>query len=291
MAVCGFTGKAFQLLQQVFQTDALILLFFHHCQNAGSGVQIYGAGEAVNDGGLSVIGVIYFRAGSYDGRDAQGSCQDGGVGGGGAFFGNEAENFSCIHLDGFTGGEVIGVEDAGFVSCKHGLLLAEGAKEDAGDFLYIADVGLHVYVSTGAVNLGEVLFRLGNGRFCVNALAADHGTDRIHKFRFRQHLLVYFENGGIIKPYTGNGFLVELVHFGGSRISGGIKAGHFRFRTVYLYFLHRKFFVTKYPERSDGDHAGNAFSCNFFHSMQSFLFPQAGNQSSIPFLPMTPLSK
>lgn len=76
----------------------------------------------------------------------------------------------------------------------------KGTQEDAGDFLHVCYVGLHVYISSAAVNLGEVLFSLGNGRFCIDALTADHGADGIYKFRFCQHLLVYFKMEALSRP-------------------------------------------------------------------------------------------
>ena len=260
VAVDGFAGEALQLLQELFQADALILFLLHDGEDARCRFYVSGAGEAIDDSRLAVGFIGHVAAGGHDGRHAESPCKDGGVRGGGAFFGDEAQNLRGVHLDGFAGGQVVSVEDAWLIGGEESLLLLQRAQKDAGDFHHVGELVIDVGAIVCLVNADEILLGLGDGVLRIDALLADDGFHGVHKFGVRQHLLVHFENRSVVEAHMRDRFLVELLHLRASGVAGRVEASHFRLRLLHFHASDVYILMTKYTERPDGDHSGNTFS-------------------------------
>ena len=262
-SVFRFTRDAFELLQELFESYALILFFFHDRKHTWCRFKINCPGEAVYNSGLSIISIVYIFASSYNGRNTQSAGKDGRMRCRCAFFCDEAQDLAGIHLYGFTWCQVVSIENAWFIGGEKDLLLAEYAQKNTGNFLHVRNMSLHVGIRASAVNLDKVLLSLSDRIFCVDALVSDNRADGINKGRTCQHMLIDLENEGVVQTYMGYGFLIELLHFGTCCVSCRIKTSHFSFRAVYRGLNDIKFLMTENFQRSDGYHSRNTFTTNF----------------------------
>ena len=79
MTIDRFARKALQLLQELFQVDALALFLFHTGEDSRCRFEVDNAGEAIDDSGLPIVGGIDIRPGRNDRRDAERTGEDRGM--------------------------------------------------------------------------------------------------------------------------------------------------------------------------------------------------------------------